>query len=161
MSGDVIAVPGLAELPFVVAIRDDPSLYGLVKTAHLLGVALLIGPVIAFDLRVLGLNRRLAVADFGRHLLPLAVAALVLIVPSGLAMFAVHSADLVASGAFALKMALLLAGGILAVAFHAGPYRSVASWNRDVRPPGLARLIAAVSMTGWIVMLYLAAALRD
>ena len=155
-----IPVPGLHELPFAIALREGPILYGAMESLHLLGVALLVGPVIAFDLRVLGLGRSVPVSTLARHLLPLAVTSLVLIIPSGLAMFAAHADQLLADQSFFTKMMLILMGGVLAVVFHTGPYRSVGAWNVDDVAPASARVIAALSILGWICVISLGATLR-
>lgn len=157
---DPIPVPGLHELPFAIALREGPILYGAMETLHLLGVALLVGPVIAFDLRVLGLGRSAPVSALARQLLPIAVTSLVLIIPSGLAMFAAHSDQLLADQSFFTKMMLIMMGGVLAVVFHTGPYRSVSAWNVDDVAPASARVIAAFSILGWICVISLGATLR-
>ena len=155
-----IAVPGLHELPFAIALRESQALYGAVETMHLFGVTLLVGPVIAFDLSVLGWGRAAPVATLARHLLPLALVALVFIIPSGLAMFATHADELLEARNFFLKMLLVLLGGILAVAFPTGPYRTVNRWNTGVVAPISARLIAIGSILGWLSVLFLGATLR-
>ena len=92
--------------------------------------------------------------------MPLALASLLLIVPTGLLMFAVHSGELLTSSLFALKMLLVLSGGILAVVFHTGPYTSVAAWASEVNPPVSAKLCAVGSILGWLAVIVCASQLR-
>lgn len=157
---DVVVVPGLDALPFAAALRDGPVLMTIVKTAHLTGIALMVGCVIAFDLRVLGLNAHIAIQQLARHLLPPAVLSLTLILPSGVAMFAAHAGDLLNNRLFALKMALILLGAVLAVVFHTGPYRDAEQWDRDRRVPVAARAIAVASILGWLAVIACAVAMR-
>jgi hypothetical protein len=158
MSTEIIAVPGLASFPLIVYLHDNAIALAMVKAAHLLGVALLIGPVILFDLRVLGAFSHLSVRALARATLPVAVTSLALIVPSGLAMFAVHSDNLLTNQTFALKMGLVLVGGILAVVFHSGPYRHI---RDEVGPtPIWARVLCASSMLGWTAVVVLATTMR-
>ncbi len=149
MTADVIAVPGIDQLPFAVALRESAWAYGAVLGVHLTGVALLLGPVLAFDLRVLGFARQVPVDRLGRLLLPVAVGALVLIVPSGLAMFAAHASELLTRRLFMLKMLLVFTAAVNAVVFHAGAYRGVARWRTDTRAPAAARAGALASMMLW------------
>ena len=156
----VIVVPGIDTMPFAVALRDSPLALAAVRALHLLGVVLLAGPVIAFDLRVLGVNRSLPVEHLARHLLPIAVVSIALIVPTGLAMFAVYASDLLSSRAFIIKILLVFAGGALAVLFHTGPYRGVQAWSTAMKAPLAARACALASVIGWLIVLALGQNLR-
>ena len=145
--------PGAAEviesLAFVQALRDSPALYAAVETAHTLGFIVLVGAVFFFDLRILGVARKLPARTLGRLLLPWSWGALVVILPSGLALFAVNAEALLASRTFQLKMALLLAAGMNATAFLTGPYASVKQWDTDVAAPWSARACAIASLLLW------------
>ncbi|HUP96764.1 MAG TPA: DUF6644 family protein [Usitatibacter sp.] len=131
------------------AMREWLWLYPAVEIVHISGFVILVGSVAMFDLRVLGLSRAIPVRQLARHLLPWSVAALFLIVPSGLAMFAAHASDFLGNRAFQLKMALLLTAGLNAVAFHTGPYQTVAAWNTDVAAPWTAKASVALSLALW------------
>ena len=90
--------------------------FPIVKTVHLAGVALLLGTVVAVDLRLLGMLRNVSV----KRLLPWTAASFLVIVPSGLAMFVGYADDLVASPVFAIKICLILCAGVNAALFHTG-----------------------------------------
>lgn len=141
---------GIEGLAIAKAMRENLWLYPSVEIVHIVGFVVLVGSVVMFDLRVLGLSRHVPVRGLARHLLPWSVAALLLIVPSGLAMFAAHANDLLNNRAFQLKMALLLAAGMNAAIFHTGPYRSVAQWDTGVAAPAGARVSVAASIVLWI-----------
>nr|MCH9674912.1 hypothetical protein [Gammaproteobacteria bacterium] len=146
--------------PVIVALRENAALLALVKAAHLLGMALLVGSVSAFDLRVLGWNKAMVVSALAQHVLPLAVSALVLLIPSGLALFAIDATRLLSSDTFMVKMSLILVSGILAIAFHNGPYRQVSVWGQpDHAPPLSAKLAAGASLVVWIAVLVCAASI--
>ena len=81
-------VEGLA---FVQALQNSPPLYAAVETAHTLGFVVLVGAVFFFDLRVLGAARHIPVTALARLLMPWSWAALLVIVPTGLVMFAVNA----------------------------------------------------------------------
>ncbi len=119
-------------------------MYPLVEIVHIVGFTVLVGAVAMFDLRLLGVGRArpaeaLPVQALARHLLPWSWAALVLIVPSGVLMFATQP-ELLDNRVFLLKLALIGAAGGNALAFHAGPWRAAARWLPERRyAPGCMR----------------------
>jgi hypothetical protein len=131
-------------------MRHSLWAYPAVEIVHITGIILLVGSVAMLDLRLLGLSKSIPVSALARHLLPWSWAALLLIVPSGLAMFAAHATDFLGNGAFALKMGLLLAAGCNAAFFHVGPYRTVKEWDVGRAAPAAARLSAAASLIIWV-----------
>ncbi len=131
------------------AMRDSVWLYPIVETLHIIGFSILVGAVVMFDLRLLGVSRRLSVRLLARHLLPWSAGALVLIVPTGLMMFASDATDLVDNRAFVVKMLLLMLAGTNAAAFHLGSYRGVDGWDQNVTAPTGAKLHALASLVLW------------
>jgi hypothetical protein len=136
-------------LAFARAMREQLWLYPAVEIVHIIGFAILVGSIVMFDLRVLGLSKAISVRALSRHLLPWSLGALVLIVPTGFLMFSAHAADFIANRAFQVKMALLLSAGINAVIFRTGPYQSVSSWDTQVTAPLGARISVLVSIVIW------------
>jgi len=102
-----------------------------------------------FDLRLLGVSRRLPVAEMARHLLPWARLGLGVMVPTGLLMFSAHATEFAANPAFRLKLALVAAACLNAAVFHRWPFRSVSAWNVDAESPPAAKLAAGLSLTLW------------
>lgn len=140
----------MENLAIAKAMREELWLYPSVEIVHIVGFAILVGSVVMFDLRVLGLSKQVSVRALARHLLPWSVGALLVIVPTGLLMFSAHAADFLNNRAFQLKMALLLAAGTNAAIFHTGPYRTVARWDTGVAAPAGARACVAISIVLWI-----------
>jgi hypothetical protein len=136
------------------AMRQWLWLYPAVETVHITGIALLFGSIAVLDLRLLGVSRAIPVRALARHTLPWSAGAFVLIVPSGLAMFAAHASEFIASPVFALKMCLILAAGANAALFHAITFRTADVWDsqemRPLGPPPSARIAGALSLLLWI-----------
>ncbi|MCK8687635.1 DUF6644 family protein [Pseudomonas umsongensis] len=132
------------------AMRGDLWLYPLVEVVHILGFAILVGSVVMFDLRVLGVSRNIQVTALARHLLPWSVAALLLVVPAGLMMFSAHPHDFASNDIFILKLCLIATAGLNAVLFHLGVYRSVTAWDAGDPPPAVAKLQALFSIALWV-----------
>jgi hypothetical protein len=141
------------QLAVAKAMREWLWLYPSVEIVHIVGFSILVGSVVMFDLRVLGLSKRIPVRALARHLLPWSVGALVLIVPTGLLMFSAHAGDFLTNTAFQLKMALLIVAGLNAAFFHTGPYQSVKTWNVDAPAPLLAKASVIVSLVIWIAII--------
>lgn len=130
------------------AMRGGAWLYPIVEIVHIVGFSVLVGSVAMFDLRVLGFGRSVPVLAAGRMLLPWSVASLLLIVPAGLLLFSAHPHELWMNQVFRLKLLLIALAGLNALRFHAGVYRTAATWTATAPAP--ARLHAAASMGLWI-----------
>lgn len=154
---DVIAVTPIDALPLVRALRDSAWL-DAVRAVHLLGVSLLLGGVLAFNLRVLGFGRRLEPRALGAYLLPLAVLGFGLAAASGLLLFATRASELLVSGLFLTKLSIVFLMGANAVFFHLVAWRNVSRWTDGGAPP-LARACVAVSALGWMTVLICGAVL--
>jgi hypothetical protein len=149
----VDAASPIESLAWVRALAESKPLFAAVETAHTLGFILLVGSVFFFDLRVLGIARRIPVRALARLLLPWSWAALIVILPTGLAMFAVNAGDLLGSGTFKLKMALLLAAAMNAAFFLTGPYASVKDWDVEAPAPPSAKISAVLSLFLWTAII--------
>jgi hypothetical protein len=137
----------LEESGLAQAVREGRWTYPAVEAAHLLGVVLLFGAVALFDLRLLGVGRRLPVGDLARYLLPAARVGLLVAVAAGVPLFAADATALAANPAFRLKVLAVLLAGLNAAAFHAGPGRALPRWGDAA--PAVAKPIAAVSLALW------------
>ena len=142
----------LGATPLAGVMRQSPWSYPLVETAHILGFILLIGAATMFDLRLLGLTPRLPVVDVARHLLPWSHVELAVVVVSGALLFAADPVALWFNSVFRAKMALIVVAGLNAAAFHAWPFRSVATWNQFAPTPWPARVAASLSLALWITI---------
>ncbi len=133
-------------------MRQSPMLYPAVETLHIVGFSILIGSIVAFDLRVLGFGGSVPIEDAARHLLPVSWAGFALAAPMGLLLFTTEATSIAANPSFIVKMSLLVLAGANALAFHLGPWRVVASWA-DGRAPSIARVGAGLSMGLWLGVL--------
>jgi hypothetical protein len=100
-------------------IGSHPWLYPGLEVVHLLGVALLVGNLVAFESRVLGWGQALPLQALARLSLVLALCGFGLAALSGLLMFAAHPGEMLANRSFVLKMGLLVLAGTNAALFHA------------------------------------------
>lgn len=109
--------------------RTSFVLYPLVNALHILAIGALVTSALLMDLRILGVAPGIAVETVVRYLRPVAVAALVVAVLSGLTLFSVQPVDYFENPAFLIKMGLLVLALTNAIAFtsfraHRHPERS-------------------------------------
>lgn len=132
-----------------VAMRQWLWLYPSVEIIHIVGFVILVGAAVLFDLRLLGLARHLSITGLAHYHLRWARLALILILPSGLLMFAAHATEMAANPAFQLKLLLIALAGVNAAAFHRGVFRSAPRWDRGVSAPVAAKLAGILSLSLW------------
>lgn len=132
------------------AVRATPYLYPTVEAIHILGIALLVGPAAAFDLRLLGVGRgSLRVTTAAEYLLPLSRVGLTVAAVTGVMMFMPGASHIADRASAPWKLGLLAVAGLNILLFHRRTYRHVATWDIDRSPPSTARLAAVVSLTSW------------
>lgn len=134
------------------AMRQSLLLYPVVEVIHLIGIALLVGSIVALDLRLLGLRRLLPATGMAQHLLPVSVFGFLLAAASGSMLFVTEAASLAFNPAFQLKLVLIALGGLNAAAFHVGPWRAVRRWEHTA-PPAAARVGGILSIVLWLAVL--------
>ena len=136
------------------AMRQWLWLYPSVEIVHIVGIGLLFGSIVVFDLRLLGLARDIPVKRLARHVLPWSAGSFLLIVPSGLLMFTAHATEFIDSEVFVIKMLLIMAAGVNAALFHTITFRTADVWDseemRKLPPPPSARLAGGLSLLIWI-----------
>jgi hypothetical protein len=131
------------------AMRQSLMLYPAVETLHIVGFSILVGSIIAFDLRVLGFGRGIPLEAAARHLLRVAWVGFLIAVPMGLLLFTTEATSIAENPSFRVKLALILLAGINMIAFHVGPWRTVAAWPIGAAPSS-ARAGAALSIVLWL-----------
>ena len=136
------------------AMRQWEWLYPAVEIVHIVGIGLLFGSIVVFDLRLLGFSRNISVKRLASHVLPWSAGSFLLIVPSGLLMFIAHASEFIESEVFVIKMLLILAAGVNAGLFHTITFRTADVWDaeemRKLPPPPSARLAGGLSLLIWL-----------
>ncbi|MGB7218668.1 MAG: hypothetical protein WBD07_07655 [Vicinamibacterales bacterium] len=123
-------------------------------TLHFVGLALLIGCVGAFDLRLLGVARGLPVGPL-RGLMPWAVLGFSINLATGLILFAGNPFQYIDNLAFWLKMLFIVLAGINAVLYYlTGLRRRVELLAAGQHAPVLAKVFAAASLFLWVGVIY-------
>ncbi len=125
------ALVALGESPLSQAMSASRYIYPLVNAGHILALAALFGPILALNLRLLGLFVAVPVEPLAAVLPRVAAVSLVLAVLTGFLLFAVEPLDYSANPAFLVKMAMVAAG-----AAHAFSVHRSAGWKALLRNGG-------------------------
>jgi len=133
------------------AVRESLWLFPAIETAHLLGMAALVGTITVFDLRLLGcMLRRERVSRLARRLLPWTWLGFAVQVVTGGTLFLSEAVKVYGNPAFRLKILLILLAGLHALIFHKFFNRNVGTWDEgDVLPIG-AKVSGLVSILLWV-----------
>jgi hypothetical protein len=136
------------------AIVESPWAFPAGETLHFIGLAMLFGFVAALDLRMLGIGKQLPLAPLHR-LLPWGVAGFLLTLLTGLLFIFATPQQYFGDWVFWSKMTLILLAGVNVLVFYAGGiYRQVEQLGAGEDAPGLARVIAATSLSLWIGVMF-------
>lgn len=119
--------------------------YAAVNTAHILGISLLIGAIIPFNLHILGLWRSIPRVILARVLLPVAATGLALAVAAGALLFSVKASEYSQVVFLQIKFVLVAVGTVSALMLHRAYGLSL-----DGASERRLRLHAVVSMLCWI-----------
>ena len=106
---------GFSGLPW---IASSAWAYPALEVLHVLGIALLLGSLVLLDLRVWGAVAELPLRPLARLALRVTAAGFVLVLCSGLLMFAAHPMELLSNRAFLVKLGLVQLAGLNALWFH-------------------------------------------
>jgi hypothetical protein len=127
------------------ALRFSRWGYAAVNTAHVLGIALLVGAIIPLDLRLVGCWPAVPREALIRVLVPVAATGLALAVSAGLLLFSIRAGDYAALWVFRGKLLLIAIGAGSAILLHLTYGRRLA----EAPPERLARA-GMLSMTCWL-----------
>ena len=102
----------------LAALQSHPWAYPALEVVHIVGIALLLGNLVALECRVFGAAAALPAEALARLSLTLALAGFALVACSGLLMFGTRPGELLANRFFVIKMGLLMLAGCNAAWFH-------------------------------------------
>ena len=122
----------------------------MMESLHFMALALLVGPIAIFDLRLLGIGSRIPMAA-ARRLVPWGLAGFALSILTGLTFLLTEPDQYIYNPAFHLKVLFMGIAGANAALFAILPFGRQLPPNRPV--PASARVIAIVSLTLWVAVI--------
>jgi hypothetical protein len=120
-----------------------------IESLHFLGLCLLIGCIGTFDLRLLGVGRRIPIADVHR-LIPFGILGFVINISTGSLFVMADSDQYIYNVSFHLKLVFMTIAGVNAGMFYLTSWRQVFTASASLDAPRRAKIIAAISLSAWI-----------
>jgi len=130
------------------AMRGSPALYPAVEILHIIGFVVLVGSILALDLRLLGLGTAIPIQPMAQLLLPMSRFGFLLAICMGFLLFSADASHVVKNPAFQSKAVLIAAALVNVVIAHLGPWRRMAHWGTEA--PGGAKVTALLSLLLWV-----------
>ena len=135
-------------------IRESVWVFPIIEGTHLLGIALSVGLLCWFDLRLLGLVLRdQPVSKVWSSMMPVAFIGFVLMFITGLLLFWAEAITAYRSVHFWIKLVLLVAAGVNALSFETTAHKNIAEWDNAAVPPLRARMTGAISLVLWTLII--------
>lgn len=137
------------------SIRESSFFFPFLDVMHVIGLALMLGPLMMFDLRLIGVlwkNHR--VSKIAAKFLPLAVAGFFVVAVTGGLLFWSKPLAYYARIYFRIKVLLMALAFLNALLFHATIERRLAEWDSALPPPGQARLAGVLGLILWTAVVF-------
>jgi len=140
--------------PVGVGIRESTLLFPAIEGIHLLGIALSVGMLCWFDLRLLGLVMKdEPVSKVWTRVMPTAITGFVLMFITGALLFWAEAATAYHSVHFWIKMGLIVLAGVNAGYFESTTHAHVAEWDSAAVLPMQARIAGLFSLLLWAAVI--------
>ncbi len=132
---------------WAVAIDNSRWIWSAMAALHFFSFFILIGTTIAFDLRLLGIARRVqSPVQLARQLFPWTWLAVACACLTGFIMFAVDATIFFPSTLFRIKVAAIVAGILISLLVQS----RVRQWDQGATVSPVARVAAVASLVVWI-----------
>jgi hypothetical protein len=122
------------------------------ESLHFIGLSLLVGNIAFFDLRLLGIGKRIPIAAAHR-LVPWGIAGWGISVVTGMTFLLTEPDQYIYNPAFQLKMLFLALAGANAGAFYLTSYRQILRQGALAVVPRRAKAIAVASLCLWMAII--------
>ena len=140
--------------PFSRHLQEVEWAVPAVQTVHLLAIAAVMGSMLLYNLRLLGLRGAdMPLARVSSRFVPVVFGSVLLLLVSGAVMIAAEPGRSLLNPVFQLKMALLVAALVLTVATAWPLRRRPDYWSQGRWRGRLARLLGTASIGVWVAIL--------
>lgn len=127
--------------------------YPVIESLHTVGIAVFLGLLLVWDLRLLGVMfRGVPVSEIWARLIPWIAGGAGFMMLTGLVLFAGNPVHYWGHVFFRVKVVALALALANVAAFHFGIERRLVQWDGSPLPPGPARLAGAASVVLWAVV---------
>jgi hypothetical protein len=135
-------------------IRESIWLFPIVETTHVLALALSVGVLIWFDLRLMGWGmKHQPVSQVHRQVMPTATIGFIIMTISGILLFWSEAEKCYKSNFFRAKVFFLILAAINAGVFELATKKSIEDWDKYHVPPMKARMAGLISIISWTAVI--------
>ena len=135
-------------------VREDPWMFPILVSIHILGLMLSVGLLLWFDLRLLGFGiRNGSVSRLYRRLMPWMIPGFFVMSVSGAMLFAGFATKAYVNLFFRVKLSALVVAGLNAAFFHLVTERRIAPWDESRLLPTAARVAGLISILAWTMVI--------
>jgi hypothetical protein len=124
----------------------------IAESIHFIGLSMLVGCIGVFDLRLLGLGKRIPIASLHK-LIPWGLAGFAINITSGSMFLLTEPDQYIYNPAFQFKVLFVMLAGANALTFYITTYRRATAPNASPDAPRTAKVIAAVSLSLWVAVI--------
>lgn len=136
-------------------IRESTLVFPVLEGSHLLGLALMMAPVMMYDLRLVGLMwTGDPVSKVKWQFLPITFAGFFFMVSTGVLLFWSEPIKCYNSLYFRIKVVFLIIAGLNALVFHSTIDRTASQWDTMLPTPTRARIAGFCSLITWIMVIF-------
>jgi len=144
----------IAETSVGRGILESTLTFPIIEGFHLLGIALSVGVLCWFDLRLLGLVfTDQPVSKVWKQVMPVAKTGFALMFMTGGLLFWAEAITAYESVHFWIKLSLIFLAGLNAGYFEFVTHPGIASWDNDAVPPLRARMAGLLSLILWTAVI--------
>jgi uncharacterized protein DUF6644 len=120
------------------------------ESLHFIGMSLLAGTIVMFDLRLLGFARAVPVRALHR-LIPFGIAGFLVNMLTGICFICATPDQYLFNAAFRWKVIFIVIAGLNVMFFYTRVFRRLEAFSAEnVAPPLPARLVGGISLGAWI-----------
>jgi len=135
-------------------IRESIWLFPIVETTHVLALALSVGVLVWFDLRLMGWGmKHEPVSQIHKQVMPFAFVGFAIMMLTGVLLFWSEAEKCYLSGFFRLKVLFLVLAALNAGIFELGTKKSIEDWDKYPVPPPKARMAGLISILSWTAVI--------
>jgi hypothetical protein len=138
--------------PAVAAFMRSKWGWPIAESLHFIGLCLLLGAIGVFDLRLLGVAKRIPIIALHK-LIPWGIGGFAVNVITGSMFLMTEPDQYVYNPSFQFKLLFIACAGLNALMFYLIPYRRIGRLPPGAPAPQAARVVAAVSLTMWLAVI--------
>jgi hypothetical protein len=135
---------------FGTGIRESTWTFPVVETTHVLSLAVSVGLLIWFDLRLLGWGmKHQPISQIHKQIMPYVLAGFFIEIVTGFLLFWAEAEKCYLSVFFRAKVLFLFLAAFNAIIFEFRTKKTIGNWDKFPIPPAPARVAGWLSIVSW------------